>query len=84
MSPYVYDAWSHDSLVFTVGECQCAASFSGADCSTNKNKPPLLEKEAFEGACDSSKKSCRKFIIPGYDFVRNSLSCKFVPFTVSI
>ncbi|CAC5392582.1 unnamed protein product [Mytilus coruscus] len=64
------------------GECHCYTSFSGDDCSTDKNKPPLLEKAAFEGECDSSKKACRKFIIPGYDFFRNSLACKFIPFSV--
>ncbi|CAC5389963.1 unnamed protein product [Mytilus coruscus] len=64
------------------GECHCSTSYSGDDCSTDNNKPPLLETDAFEGECDSSKKACRKFIIPGYDFARNSLACKFVPFSV--
>ncbi|VDI60923.1 Hypothetical predicted protein [Mytilus galloprovincialis] len=44
---------------------------------TNSQAPTVI-RNAFEDLCDSSKKPCRTFIVPGYDFINGSgLSCKY-------
>ncbi|CAG2217332.1 unnamed protein product [Mytilus edulis] len=40
-------------------------------------------KNAFEDLCDSSKKPCRTFIVPGSDFIGGaSLTCKYIPMSL--
>ncbi|CAC5377862.1 unnamed protein product [Mytilus coruscus] len=59
-------------------ECQCSDGYHGELCSFTASQAPTVIFDAFEGLCDSSKKPCRTFIIPGYDFINgSSLTCKY-------
>ncbi|XP_063416202.1 uncharacterized protein LOC134697845 [Mytilus trossulus] len=59
-------------------ECQCIDGYYGELCSFTAFQAPTVIFDAFEGLCDSSKKPCRTFIIPGYDFINgSSLTCKY-------
>ncbi|CAC5390509.1 unnamed protein product [Mytilus coruscus] len=60
-------------------ECQCNDGYYGESCSLTTSQAPTIIKNAFEDLCDSSKKPCRTFIIPGSDFIGGaSLTCKYI------
>lgn len=40
--------------------------------------------KAFADYCDTSVKACRKFTVPGIDFIPANLTCKFRSFYVSM
>jgi hypothetical protein len=45
---------------------------------------PYIEKDAVDDLCDTNKKRCHSFVIPGRDFIESdSLTCKFTQFSVS-
>lgn len=63
--------------------CQCHPGFYGELCSIILSEAPYLEKDAFESLCDTKKKACKTFVIPGKKFVNeSSLICKFTPFSL--
>ncbi|XP_052076404.1 uncharacterized protein LOC127714387 [Mytilus californianus] len=60
-------------------ECQCNDGYYGESCSLTTSQAPTVIKNAFEDLCDSSKKLCRTFIVPGYDFIDGAgLMCKYM------
>ncbi|XP_052084362.1 uncharacterized protein LOC127721632 [Mytilus californianus] len=66
----------------TEGKCICNEGAYGEDCSLGINKQPRLIAKAFADNCDRSVKACRKFTVPGIDFIPANLTCKFRSFHV--
>lgn len=66
----------------TEGKCICINGTYGDDCSIGINKQPRLIKRAFADNCDTSVRACRKFTVPGIDFIPANLTCKFRSFHV--
>ncbi|CAG2217342.1 TN [Mytilus edulis] len=59
-------------------ECQCNNGYFGEACSITTSQSPTVIRNAFEDLCDSSKKPCQTFIVPGYDFIDGAgLTCKY-------
>ena len=84
----IYSGFIQKDLIFgvffVIGECNCLDGFYGSSCSLDPTQPPQIGKLAFEGLCDSTKRPCEKFRIPGTDFINGSLTCKFRSFSVSL
>ncbi|XP_076070432.1 von Willebrand factor D and EGF domain-containing protein-like isoform X1 [Mytilus galloprovincialis] len=64
------------------GICNCTTGHYGVACAQDKSDPPSIEPDAFEGSCDPKKKPCKKFIIPGTQFIDESLTCRFSQFSI--
>ncbi|XP_071126546.1 von Willebrand factor D and EGF domain-containing protein-like [Mytilus edulis] len=65
------------------GVCNCTTGYFGSSCSSDASQPPLLIRNAFEGECDTAKKPCKKFIIPGSNFIDDgNLTCRFESFRI--
>lgn len=66
------------------GQCNCLPGFYGELCSLILTQAPYIEKDAVDDLCDTKKKRCHLFVIPGRDFIESdSLTCKFIQFAVS-
>lgn len=50
----------------------------------DKSHLPSVVADAFEGNCNTQNRACKKFIIPGNDFIDATLTCRFSQFSVYI
>ena len=64
------------------GECNCSSGYYGDDCSLEKSQAPILSVNKFTALCDTNKKLCQKYIVPGINFVDGNLVCRFKPFHI--
>ena len=67
-----------------LGQCNCLPGFYGELCGLILTQAPYIEKDAVDDLCDTKKKRCHSFVIPGRYFIDSkSLMCKFTQFSVS-
>lgn len=75
--------FKYDENIYFTGICNCTTGHYGVACAQDKSDPPSIEPDAFEGSCDPQKKPCKKFIIPGTQFIDETLTCRFSQFSVT-
>ncbi|VDI03159.1 Hypothetical predicted protein, partial [Mytilus galloprovincialis] len=64
------------------GFCNCTDIYFGPACERERNEAPDILQEGFEGLCDISAKPCKKYIIPGLNFMEGKLTCKYRNFRI--
>ena len=87
---YVYAAhvpyfFNYVILKCFIGECNCVGTYTGPDCSQNREVPPDIATELSEDSkCDISLTGCNNHYIYGENIIQELCQCKVEEAQVNI
>lgn len=80
----IYFIFNNHAITCIVGQCNCTHEYFGSDCSLEKSQAPILAPASFNGVCDTSLRNCQTYIVPGINFRKGDLVCRYRPFKVKL